>query len=106
MTNPEPSEVTNLDGYGNAALPWSRPYNLLENSGSHETTFFLGTVRPDGRPHSAPVGAIWHEGYIYFVSGAGTRKARNLAANPACTISIKLEGLDLVMEGKAQRITD
>jgi hypothetical protein len=38
-------------------------------------------------------------GELYFTSGAGTRKARNLAANPACTISVKLEG-------EATRVTD
>jgi hypothetical protein len=32
--------------------------------------------------------------------------ARNLAANPACTSSIKLEGIDLVLEGKATGVTD
>jgi hypothetical protein len=36
----------------------------------------------------------------------GTRKARNLAGNPGCTISVKLEGIDLVLEGEAARVTD
>jgi hypothetical protein len=71
-----------------------------------EITFFLGTSRPDGRPHAAGVGAVWDEGELYFRSGAGTQKARNLAANPACTISVKLEGIDLVLEGEATRVTD
>jgi hypothetical protein len=30
----------------------------------------------------------------------------NLAANPACTMSARIEGIDIVLEGKAQRITD
>jgi len=107
MTDRTPNEVTNLDRYGSAALPWSRPHDLLEKpqEGS-ELTFFLSTTRPDGRPHSAGVGAIWHEGNIYFTSGPETRKSRNLAANPACTISVRLEGIDLILEGEATRITD
>jgi hypothetical protein len=36
----------------------------------------------------------------------GTRKARNLAANPACTFSVGLEDVDLVLEGEAARVTD
>jgi hypothetical protein len=82
--------------YGDPELPWSRARDALaaEPPGP-EITFFLGTSRPDGRPHAAGVGAIWDEGELYFTSGAGTRKARNLAANPACTISVKLEGIDL-----------
>jgi nitroimidazol reductase NimA-like FMN-containing flavoprotein (pyridoxamine 5'-phosphate oxidase superfamily) len=57
-------------------------------------TSFLGPSRPDGRPHAAGIGALWDDGELYFTSRPGTRKARNLAANPACTISIKLEGPD------------
>jgi hypothetical protein len=34
------------------------------------------------------------------------RKSRNLAVNPACSVSVRLRGLDLVMEGEAHRVTD
>jgi hypothetical protein len=40
------------------------------------------------------------------VSGPGTRKSRNLAANPACTISAALAGIDLEFEGEATRVTN
>jgi hypothetical protein len=107
MTDREPVDVTNLDRYGDPELPWSRARDVLAaGPPGPEITFFLGTSRPDGRPHAAGVGALWDEGELYFTSGAGTRKARNLAANPACTISVKLEGIDLVLEGEATRITD
>jgi hypothetical protein len=56
--------------------------------------------------HSAGVGALWLDGDFYLAVGPGTRKARNLAANPACTISVRLEGIDLVIEGIASRVTD
>jgi hypothetical protein len=49
---------------------------------------------------------VWHDGDLYVVTGPGTRKARNLAANPACTISVRLEGIDMVFEGEASRVTD
>ena len=65
-----------------------------------------GTVGPDGRPHAAGVGALWFDGDLYIVSGPGTRKSRNLAVNPACTISAALRGIDLVFEGEATRVTD
>src|SRR5215212_3767654 len=107
MTNQEPSEVTNLDRYGFPALPWSRPRDLLAASPAQSgITFFLGTMRPDGRPHAAGIGALWLDGDLYFTSGPQTRKARNLAANPACTISVGLEGIDLILEGQATRVTD
>jgi hypothetical protein len=107
MSEREPVEVTNLDRYGSAELPWSRPRDLLDaGPPGPEITFFLGTSRPDGRPHAAGVGALWDEGELYFTSGPGARKARNLAANPGCTISVRLEGIDLVLEGKAAKVTD
>jgi Pyridoxamine 5'-phosphate oxidase len=106
MTERKPIETTNLDRYGNAELPWSRPRDLLAANPDSNTTFFLGTVRPDSRPHAAGVGALWLDGDLYFTSGPQARKARNLAANPACTISVKLEGIDLTLEGEATRVTD
>jgi Pyridoxamine 5'-phosphate oxidase len=105
MADREPIEVTNLDRYGNPVLPWSRPRDLL-GTPQPGTSFFLGTTRPDGRPHAAGIGALWLNGDLYFTSGPGTRKARNLAAKPACTISVRLEGLDLVLNGTVARVTD
>ena len=106
-TMTEAVETKNLDRSGAAALPWSRARDLLATQTPKEDlTFFVGTVRPDGRPHAAGVGAIWVDDTLYFVSGPGTRRARNLAANPACSVSVRLRGLDLTMEGEAHRIAD
>jgi hypothetical protein len=107
MSDREPIETRNLDRYGFPALPWSRAGDQLARGAlGAQMSQFLGTVRPDGRPHSAGVGATWSEGDLYFTSGPGTQKARNLAENPAATFSIRLEGLDLVLEGTATRVTD
>jgi hypothetical protein len=107
MTDREPTETTNLDRYGSPPLPWSRPHGVLAaGPQGPDITFFLGTTRPDGRPHAAGIGPAWHDGDLYIVSGPGTRKSQNLAANPACTISVKLEGIDMVFEGEAGRVTD
>jgi hypothetical protein len=67
---------------------------------------YLGTTKPDGTPHSAGIGAVWAGDAMYIVSGPDTRKSRNLAANPACTLSMRLSDLDLVLEGEAHRVTD
>ena len=105
--NQTPIAVKNLDRYGSDALPWSRPRDLLAAGPPQPgTSFFLGTSRPDGQPHAASVGALWLDGDLYFTSGPETRKSRNLAANPVCTIAVGLEGIDLVLEGEAMRETD
>src|SRR3982074_264397 len=107
MNERTPVETTNLDRYGSPALPWSRPRDVLAAATpTPDVPFFLGTVRPDGRPHAAGIGAVWHDGDLYFTSGPATRKSRNLAANPACTISVKLTGMDLTLDGTAERVTD
>ena len=105
MADRTPIETKNLDSYGNAPLPWSRPRDLFAAVIFLPATF-LGTTRPDGRPHAAGIGALWIDGDIYFTSGPGTRKSRNLAANPACTIAARLATIDIVLEGEAVRVTD
>jgi nitroimidazol reductase NimA-like FMN-containing flavoprotein (pyridoxamine 5'-phosphate oxidase superfamily) len=73
--------------------------------------FWLSTVRPDGRPHVTPLLAIWLDGALYFNTGADERKAKNIAHNGHCILTtgsstLNQEGLDLVVEGDAVRVTD
>lgn len=107
MVDLSPSETKNLDRYGNDAMPWSRVHEQLAGeAAAKESLFILGTSRPDCRPHAANVGAAWYDGDLYFTSGPGTRKSRNLAENPACTFFTRLPGVDLTLEGEASRVTD
>ena len=107
MTDREPTTTRNLDIYGSGELTWAAARDAVKQAlPKMETPVFLGTARPDGRPHAAGVGALWYEGDVYFTSGPGTRKSRNLAANPACTLSIRAPGVDMVLEGEAVRVTD
>ena len=107
MSEREPTQVTNLDRYGFPALLWSRARDaLVAGSPSPAVTFFLGTVGADGKPHAAGVGGLWQTGDLYFTSGPRMRKARDLAAHPTCTVSVRLEGIDLVLEGAAGTVTD
>jgi hypothetical protein len=103
-----PHETVNLATlYGEELMPWDRALQALgTGSLGPQTPCFLCTVRPDGRPHSAGIGLAEHAGNLYFTSGPETRKSRNLAENPACTLSLRLDGIDLVFEGDAQRVSD
>ncbi len=81
MPDRQPAEPRNLNRYGGPALPWARAHDLLESGPKGPLAgFFLGTVSPDGRPHAAGVGAVWHDDELYFTSGPGTRKSRDLAS--------------------------
>lgn len=104
---PDPVEATDLNIYEPAELPWSLVRKHFEAGiGLPETPAFLGTVGPDGRPHSTGIGPVETQGSIYFTSGPGTRKSRNLAANPACTLSFRFPESDLIFEGTATRVVD
>ncbi|MFF0545071.1 pyridoxamine 5'-phosphate oxidase family protein [Nocardia thailandica] len=100
-------ETTNLDIYGNAPLEWSRARAALHGFVAQpQQSVFLGTVGPDGRPHTTGVGAVWLDDGVYVVSGLKTRKSRNLAANPACTVAFALADLDVVVDGTAAVVRD
>jgi hypothetical protein len=101
----QPMQQTNLDIYGAEPIPWSRALDQLQDDAARKT-YWLATVRPDGRPHVAGVGALWLDGMFYFTSGAGTRKSRNLAEHPSCVVSVTLPDLDLVVEGTVTEVTD
>jgi hypothetical protein len=69
-------------------------------------TTWLSTVNEDGSPHVTPVGAVWVDGAFWFQTGAGTRKARNVARDPRCSVSVSILDADVVVEGEARRVTE
>ena len=100
-------ETKNLaELYDLPPIPWERAQKALESGEPQKQTTFLATTRPDGRPHLTGVGALWDDGKAYVVSGPDTRKSQNLAENPNCAISMAYDGIDLVIEGTAERVTD
>ena len=100
-------ESRNLaDLYHLQLIPWSVARTALESAEAQTQTPFLATTRPDGRPHIAAVGALWDHDAVYFTSGPGTRKSRNIAERAACVIGWSLTGIDLVIEGTAVQVTD
>jgi uncharacterized pyridoxamine 5'-phosphate oxidase family protein len=72
--------------------------------------FWISTVRPDGAPHVTPLMAVLLDDALYFCTGPTEQKARNLEANPKVALttgtSSMSEGLDIVVEGDAVRVTD
>jgi general stress protein 26 len=88
------------------ATEWAEAQRQLEAA----EIFWVSTVRPDGRLHVTPVIAAWHGGVLYFSTGAGEQKARNLAHDGHCALTTGgnslTEGLDLVVEGRAEPVAD
>jgi nitroimidazol reductase NimA-like FMN-containing flavoprotein (pyridoxamine 5'-phosphate oxidase superfamily) len=68
--------------------------------------YWLATVWPGGRPHTLPVWGVWVDGRLHFGGGRGTRKAKNLVANPHVSIHLE-DGNDVVIiEGTAEEVCD
>jgi PPOX class probable F420-dependent enzyme len=87
---------------GSGLLPWTEAERRL--TVSHD--YWCATVCPDGRPHVMPVWGVWDEARLWFSSGLRSRKARNLAADPRCTLTTDDCRDPVVLEGRAERVTD
>jgi general stress protein 26 len=89
-----------------SATPWAQAEAALIAA----ELYWLTTVRADGRPHVTPLIGIYHDGAMHFVTGSGEQKARNLEHSRKVAVTTGsnawAEGLDVVVEGEAVRITD
>lgn len=77
-----------------------------ETGGPNRHTCWLTTINPDGSPQVNGIGAVWVDGTFWFVTGDRSRKAKNVARDPRCAMSVSTHEFDLVVEGEAQKITD
>ena len=66
-------------------LPWSWADERLSRS----RNYWLVTASAAARPHALPVWGVWssEHGVFWTSCGPDSRKARNLAANPQCTVA-------------------
>lgn len=104
MAATNPVAETSIDRYGGPVIPWATAAKGLDEGVSR--TFWLSTARPDGRPHLMPVGGLWLDGRVHFCTGADTRKGRNIAHNAACVLATSTPGMDIVIEGTAELVSD
>jgi general stress protein 26 len=74
---------------------------LLEKFAEAEACWF-GSTRPDGRAHLAPIWHVWHAGRAYMVTQATSVRARNIAEQPAVSLSLPDPMNVLIIEGMAR----
>lgn len=96
-----------MPGYGvpgepNGMLPWSAAEQRL--TASHD--YWLATRWPDGRPHVMPVWGAWFDDRLWFSTDQGSRKARNLRADPRCAVTTDNAFEPVVLEGVAGLVAD
>jgi len=106
-------EITNLgQADGLPPVDWATVTEKLDAGSApapdalNSRTTWLSTINQDGSPHVIAVGALWQDGAFWFQTGAGTRKGRNVARDPRCSVAVSLSGADVVIEGDAARVTE
>jgi len=100
---PKRSRPSMPEGYGvpeddASLLPWSWAVERLEQA----RNYWFSTTRPDGRPHAMPAWAVWLDGVLYFEGSPETRRARNVAANPAIVVHLESGDEVVILEGEAR----
>ena len=91
---------------GASPTSWADVRQALESA----ETSWVTTVRSDGRPHVTPLVTVWLDDALYFCTGPTEQKAVNLRANQNVVLTTGCntwdKGLDVVVEGIAERVTD
>jgi hypothetical protein len=104
-TQPETSLDARYSSENATPVRWDEASEKLERA----EIYWVVTVRPDGRPHVTPLIGVWLDGALHFTTGEDERKRRNLAGNSRCIVMTGCnaygEGLDVIVEGAAVRVT-
>ncbi len=104
--NPTPELDPRFSEPGVSPTPWEVSRQAIDDA----ELFWIATVGANGRPHVAPLPAVWDDEALYFCTGPDEQKGVNLARNRHCTLTTGnnawKSGLDIVVEGTAERVTD
>jgi len=105
MREPVTTVDERFSNEGARPTSWADTRAVLESA----ELFWVTTVRSDGRPHVTPLVAVWSDDALYFSTGADEQKAVNLRGNDHVILTTGCnewsEGLDVVVEGEATRVT-
>ena len=103
MTQPRITRPRFPEGYlagPKALLPWSH----VEQRLAAAKNYWICSVRPNGKPHTVPVWAVWVDKSIYFDGSPETRHARNISHNPNVVVHLESGDDVLIVEGVAQML--
>ena len=68
--------------------------------------YWIVSVTPEGKPHSAPVWGVWMDGALYFGSAPSARKTKNLLAKPDVVVNLESGDETVILEGVVERVSD
>ncbi len=70
-----------------------------------ERNIWVASVRPDGRPHLAPVWFAWHADRVYICTDPRSVKARNLERNGHVSLALEDGTSVVICEGRAAPVS-
>ncbi len=106
MTEPTTTLDARFSSPGATASDWVETRRALETA----ELSWIATVRADGRPHLTPLVSVWLDDALYFCTGEAEQKAANLRSSQDVVLMTGCNrwegGTDVVVEGRAVRVTD
>lgn len=106
MAHPTPQPLDTPEEYGLTELganhwPLADVFGRINDARS----WWIVSVRPDARPHAAPVWGLALDEAIIFSSGPSATKSRNMAANPNVIVHLESGDEVVIVEGAVQVLT-
>ncbi|MBI3978232.1 MAG: pyridoxamine 5'-phosphate oxidase family protein [Chloroflexi bacterium] len=83
-------------------IPWGAVADRLASA----RNYWIGTTCPDGRPHAAPVWAVWLDDALSFATDLSSRKGRNLAARPEVVVHLESGDDVVILEGAVEAVRE
>lgn len=97
---PRPSRPQMPEGYGiPEGAEGMQSWDDIRERLAGTRIYWVGTTRPDGRPHVVPIWGAWVDDRFYFEGSPETRRGRNLGANPAIVVHCEHDNLAIMVEG-------
>jgi hypothetical protein len=88
--------------HGSGLLHWSWAAERLTAA----RNYWVTSTWPDGRPHAMPVWGMWDDSTLWFTSAAGSRKVKNLRADPRCCVTTEDASDPVIIEGAVRFATE
>ena len=104
---PSPERPGITPGYGisgerDGLIGWADVVTRLAES----RNYWIGTTRPDGRPHASPVWGVVLDDEVVFGTDRDSVKARNLADGSAVALHLESGDEAVIVEGVAEPVKD
>lgn len=104
---PERSRPSTEASYG---IPESKEgmltWEFVEGHIAADRSYWVTTIRPDGKPHVRPTWGVWVDGTFYCGGGERTRWVRNLSTNADIVVNREDAEEVVIIEGTAERIDE